>query len=104
MKITYLRNAQDRIVGCVASEVTDGYVRYGMSVYNPNDHFSKRLGREIAEGRLRHSYREICLEDASLRHIDIFAAIMRDVVQERLLSMRAVKAAEFWLVRYNWNR
>lgn len=63
-KTMYLRNAKGHAVGCVVSRrvnstIEQDLVEYEISVLNPVDKFNRKLGREIALGRLNTHPREL---------------------------------------------
>jgi hypothetical protein len=65
---------------CVASEVVDGSVRFGLSVCNPKDSFKKEMGRKIALGRMQTVPRVTPVSDKTAHGIT--KAIMQALVDD----------------------
>lgn len=116
LKIMYLRDKTNQPVGCVAfrrvpSQDGQHLLEYELSVRNPVDRFSRKMGREIATGRLNTHPREIRVpelmsgQEASrqvLRHISQAYPIKNlpdgaTMHTRDMLPARAIKAAQIML-------
>jgi len=100
-RIMFLRDANDRPVGCLAISVDrrNHRVDYGISVLNPADKFDRKMARQLAIGRMVetpfHTY--LMKKDKELNMHHISDCVMMHVAYVSGAPSRAVKAAKYWL-------
>lgn len=102
MRIMYLRDSQDRPVGCLAIRLirSRGIAEYNYTVQNPVDDFDRTLGRQLAIGRMVEKPKTVKIgKDANMHEIS--HAVMSDLVSTKGTPTRAVKAAQHWLLSCN---
>lgn len=105
LKIMYLRDKKDQPVGCVVyrripvnADQTQHHLEYEVSVRNPLDRFNKKMGREIALGRLNTHPRETRIHSNSTGKEAVFAVLDQIANTPSLLPARAIKAAKAMLL------
>ena len=97
-KIMYLRDSNRNPIGCLA--ITVDHVRlkaeYQLTMTAPEDHFDRKMGRQMSIGRLVENPLTVRLKANSDMN-DVALAIMKDIVKNKVCSGRAVKLAKLWL-------
>lgn len=100
-RIMFLRDANDRPVGCLAISVDrrNHRLNYGISVLNPADKFDRKVARQLAIGRLVEVPFTVALKrDEELNMHVISERVMKHVAYGSGAPSRAVKAAKYWLL------
>lgn len=100
-RVTYLRDAKSRPVGCIAIHLLDVDVRttqasYQVSVLNPADQFDRGIARHLALGRLLEKPRSVNVKRSSGMHA-VTGRIMQAIYDDSSMPNRARKAARLWL-------
>jgi hypothetical protein len=99
LRIMYLRNSKKFPMACIAIALDrpNGAISYQYSVFNPEDHFDKRMARELALGRLISRPVKITDQDSEINFNQISWAVMEHLSQSKTAPTRAVRAAKRWL-------
>jgi hypothetical protein len=99
-RVTFLRNADDRPVGCVVINVDRHRKRieYQVSTQNPADKFDREVARLLAVGRLIESPFHLWLPNKAGLH-EISRRVMQHIVSNKAIPSRSRKAAKNWLTK-----
>lgn len=103
IRFVYLRDKRDQPISCIAVsyDKEDKKISFAISTLNPKDKFNKKLGREVAEGRLIKTPYTIVLtkESSEITAHYITRCILEDLNMwsEGTLPARTRKAALRWL-------
>ena len=101
IRVTYLRDEVQRPIGCVVIQLhrAKGLIDYQYTVQNPRDDFNRKIGRQLAIGRLVEDPISIIINKDADMH-DISHAVMSDLLLAKDTPTRAFKAAKSWLNGY----
>jgi len=98
-RVMFLRNLDDKPVGCVVINVDRHLKRieYQVSTLNPQDKFDREMARLLATGRLVESPFRLRLPNRANMH-QISERVMRHIASNKTIPSRSIKAAKNWLV------
>ena len=99
-RIVYLRDSRYTPTGCVAMTIDEDSrtVSYGYSVLNPTDRFNRKLGRQLALGRMLEQPVHLTLTKRALTDMfEITRTVMEDLAHDLSAPSRAVKSAKNWM-------
>jgi hypothetical protein len=97
-RVMFLRNADDRPVGCVVINVDrhNKRIEYQVSTLNPLDKFNREVARLLATGRLVESPFHMWLPNKANMH-EISSRVMRHIATNTAVPSRSRKAAKNWI-------
>lgn len=97
-RVTYLRNADHKPVGCVVINVDrhNKRIEYQVSTLNPADKFDREMARLLATGRLVEAPFHLWLPNKAGLH-EISRRVMTHIASNKAIPSRSVKAAKQWL-------
>ena len=100
----YLRTASGQIAACVAYQLDDSTLRYGVSTVHPGDAVSKVLARTISSGRLTKHPNSVSVPEGS-RPLDILVGSIADhYVEYSNLSAPQARQHDMELKKLNLSR
>ncbi len=97
-RVMFLRNADEKPVGCVVINVDrhNKRIEYQVSTLNPLDKFNREVARLLATGRLVESPFHLWLPNKAGLH-EISRRVMSHIVANKAIPSRSIKAAKHWL-------
>jgi len=99
-RVTFLRNADNKPVGCVVINVDrhNKRIEYQVSTLNPADKFDREMARLLATGRLVESPFHLWLPNKAGLH-EISRRVMQHIATNKGIPNRSRKAAKTWLTK-----
>lgn len=92
-------------VGCVVTSLAEDQktISYQVTSHNPLDEYNRKIGRELAVGRLALHPIVVDLEGVAPKRHAILRAVLLDIVENAsMFPIRLSKAADHWLTIHKY--
>lgn len=102
-RVMFLRNADNKPVGCVVINVDrhNKRIEYQVSTLNPLDKFDREVARLLATGRLVEAPFHMWLPNKAGLH-EITRRVMTHIINNKAIPNRSRKAAKNWMSLMNF--